>query len=76
MRKAIMAIALVAAALGLGAGAAQAASPAASCAGIVTSTEAQSAPGFVGEEVRGFAGPGFGEVVVGFAQAHGPSCGE
>jgi hypothetical protein len=45
--------------------------PAASCAAILTSFEAtQLGPGFVGAEVSGLAGPGFGEVIRNLARNH------
>jgi hypothetical protein len=74
VKRATVVAALVAGAFGIGAGSAHAASGQASCAGIVVSAEAQSSPGFVGDEVRAEAGPGFGASVVGFAQAHQPTC--
>jgi hypothetical protein len=46
-------------------------SPAASCAAILTSFEAtQLPPGFVGGEVSGLAGPGFGPVIRDLAGSH------
>lgn len=45
--------------------------PAASCAAILTSFEAtQLPPGFVGAEVSGLAGPGFGQVITNLARSH------
>lgn len=45
--------------------------PAASCAAILTSFEAtQLPPGFVGAEVSGLAGPGFGMVIRDLARSH------
>jgi hypothetical protein len=59
----------VAALLGGPAGAAP--PPTASCAGILTSFEAtQLPPGFVGSEVSGLAGPGFGDVIRNLAWNH------
>jgi hypothetical protein len=46
-------------------------SPAASCAAILTSFEAtELGPGFVGAEVSGLAGPGFGPVIRDLAGSH------
>jgi hypothetical protein len=69
-RLAIGAIALgVAAALSGSAGASPPA--AASCAAILTSFEAtQLPPGFVGAEVSGLAGPGFGMIINNLAKNH------
>ena len=62
-------VAVVAAALSGSAGASP--PPAASCAAILTSFEAtQLPPGFVGAEVSGLAGPGFGKIISGLAQSH------
>jgi hypothetical protein len=45
--------------------------PSASCAAILTSFEAtQLPPGFVGAEVSGLAGSGFGEVIRNLARNH------
>ena len=64
-------------ALGAGAGSASAASPHAGCVGLITSAEAQSAPGAVGTEVSGLATslpPGsLGAFVSGLAKQHAGS---
>jgi hypothetical protein len=71
MKRLVVVAVVVAVAAGLSGSASASPPPSASCAAIPTSFEAtQLPPGFVGSEVSGLAGRGFGEVIRNLARNH------